>query len=183
MASLLTHPVVPLAIAMIAGRERVGTRLLVAGVIASMLPDADVIAFRFGIDYADAFGHRGATHSAAFALLIGGLAAIVAPRLHARRAVAFAFLAVACASHGLLDMLTNGGLGVALWWPLTDARYFFPSRVLEVSPIGLRRFLSPAGWSVIRSELQWVWFPAAVLAGAGLWFRRRRSDRVQADVQ
>lgn len=178
MASLLTHPVVPLAIAMIAGRELVSARLLVAGITASLLPDVDVLAFRFGIDYADAFGHRGATHSVAFALLVGGLGALAAPALHARRAVAFAFVAAACLSHALLDMLTNGGLGVALWWPLTDARHFFPVRVLEVSPIGLRRFLGPAGWTVILSELRWVWLPAAVLAGAGLWLRRHRFDRV-----
>ncbi len=178
MASLLTHPVVPVAIAMIAGREHVSARLLFAGVAASMLPDADVLAFRFGIDYADAFGHRGATHSAVFALFVGGLGALAAPALHGRRAVAFAFLAAACVSHALLDMLTNGGLGVALWWPQTDARYFFPARVLEVSPIGVRRFLGPAGWTVILSELRWVWLPAAVLAGAGLWLRRHRSDQV-----
>jgi inner membrane protein len=178
VASLLTHPAVPLAIALVAGRELVGTRLLLAGIVATLLPDADVAAFRYGIEYSHPFGHRGATHSLTFALGIGGLGALAAPWLHARRAVAFSFLAVACASHGLLDMLTNGGLGVALFWPATDARFFFPSQVLEVSPIGLRRFLSPAGWSVILSELRWVWLPAAVVAMAGVWFRRRRARPV-----
>ena len=37
----------------------------------SLLPDADVIGFRFGIRYADAWGHRGATHSLLFALAMG----------------------------------------------------------------------------------------------------------------
>src|SRR5262245_32983238 len=37
----------------------------------SMLPDADTIGFAFGVRYADAWGHRGATHSLAFSLALG----------------------------------------------------------------------------------------------------------------
>ncbi|HVR39947.1 MAG TPA: metal-dependent hydrolase, partial [Thermoanaerobaculia bacterium] len=42
---------------------------IVAGVIASILPDADVAGFAFGIPYGSMFGHRGFTHSILFALL------------------------------------------------------------------------------------------------------------------
>tara|TARA_R110000824_G_scaffold209_15_gene1087 strand:- start:12184 stop:12366 length:183 start_codon:yes stop_codon:yes gene_type:complete len=31
-------------------------------IIFAMLPDTDVIGFRFGIDYADGWDHRGASH-------------------------------------------------------------------------------------------------------------------------
>jgi len=30
--------------------------------------------------------------------------------------------------HGLLDMITNGGKGVAFLWPFTSERFFFPAR-------------------------------------------------------
>ena len=35
----------------------------------SMLPDADVIGFSFGVRYGDPWGHRGATHSLTFAFV------------------------------------------------------------------------------------------------------------------
>jgi inner membrane protein len=38
--------------------------------------------------------------------------------------IAFAFLFLAAASHGVLDAFTNGGLGIALFWPWSGARYF-----------------------------------------------------------
>jgi len=56
-----------------------------------------------------------ATHSVVFAFMLGGLALAFASQLRASRLAAFAFVAVSAASHGLLDMLTNGGLGIALW--------------------------------------------------------------------
>jgi len=44
------------------------------------------------------------------------------------------------ASHGLLDTLTDGGLGVALLWPFSNTRYFAPWRPIPVAPIGSRLF-------------------------------------------
>jgi inner membrane protein len=60
------------------------------------------------------------------------------------------------ASHGLLDAMTTGGLGVAFFAPFSAERYFFPWRPILVSPIGIERFLSPRGAAVLMSELQWV---------------------------
>lgn len=172
MPSILSHPAVPIAIALAAGRARVGMPLLLCGVVASVLPDADVLAFRLGIPYADQFGHRGASHSLAFAVLLGLLACAVAPRLRSSRLAAFLFVTVACASHGLLDMLTNGGHGVAYFWPWSDHRHFLPTPVIEVSTLNLRRFFGPAGLAVLQSELRWVWLPALIMGFAGLAARR-----------
>jgi inner membrane protein len=66
----------------------------------------------------------------------------------------------ATASHGLLDGLTNGGLGVAFFAPFDSARYFFPLRPILVSPIGVGAFLSQRGLSVLLSEMTWVWPPS-----------------------
>lgn len=128
-----------------------------------MLPDADVVAFRLGIPYADAFGHRGATHALFSAACLALLGALAAPRLKTTPVVAFAFLFVAAASHGLLDTLTDGGLGVALLWPWSDERFFAPARPIAVSPIG-RNFLSERGLAVLGSEILWVWLPGLLLA-------------------
>lgn len=127
---------------------------LTAGVIwsgLSLLPDADVIGFRFGVRYADTWGHRGATHSIAFALAAGVVVWAVArlAKLPAARTGLFAFALVL--SHPLLDTLTDGGLGCALLWPFSDARFFAPWTPLPVAPIG-RAFLSAEGARVAAIE-------------------------------
>lgn len=135
--------------------------------ICAMLPDADVVAFWFGVPYDSLFGHRGITHSIPFALGVGLLAA----RLLGRRDLGTAaWFALATASHPLLDALTDGGRGVALLAPFSADRYFFPWRPIAVSPIGIR-FFSPRGLRVVVSELGWIWVPAALAVAA---VRRRR---------
>lgn len=147
-------------------------RLLVAGVMASILPDLDVLAFRFGVDYGHAAGHRGMTHSLTFAVVLGALASLFAKYLNTSRGRSFAFVFMAAASHPLLDMLTNGGLGAALFWPVSDSRLFFPMHPVEVSPLSLRRAFGGAGARVLLSELLWVWLPA-LAAFAGLRYAKR----------
>ena len=88
-----------------------------------------------------------------------------------------AFFFLATASHGLLDALTDGGLGVAFFAPFSDERYFFPWRPIAVSPISVRRFFTGRGLDVLASELVVVWMPATVMAVVGWLIRRqRRSD-------
>lgn len=164
MASILTHPAIPLAMALGAGRATVSGRLLAAGMVASVLPDADVIAFSLGVSYASIYGHRGLTHSFGFAALLGSLGIAAAARLEARRATSFWFLFLAAASHGVLDAMTNGGRGVALLWPLSGERFFLPFRPLEVSPISVSRFMSERGLEVLQSELLWIWLPCLLAA-------------------
>ena len=118
----------------------------------SFLPDADVVGFAVGVRYADAWGHRGATHSLAFSLALGivvGAAALLIRRPAVRTGVTASLV---LASHPLLDTLTNGGLGCALFWPFDLTRYFAPWRPIPVSPIGLG-FLSPYGMYVAAVEL------------------------------
>jgi inner membrane protein len=136
----------------------------------SLLPDADVYGFRFGIAYAAPWGHRGATHSLAFAVAMGLVAGLTARA--AKLPVLRSALLVGClvASHGLLDTLTDGGLGCALLWPFSNQRFFAPWTPLPVAPIG-RGFISMEGLRVATTEL--VVFAIPFLYG--LWPRRRRA--------
>ena len=84
----------------------------------------------------------------------------------------FSFLFASTLSHGLLDMLTNGGLGVALFAPFDNGRYFFPYRPVEVSPLGVTNFFSRRGLHVLTSERQWVWLPSVVVSLLGYLVRR-----------
>ncbi len=146
-------------------------------ILLACLPDADVAAFALGIPYASPWGHRGFSHSLAFA----ALAAIVTALGVRRNSELTAFPARVCgcwilaaASHGLLDALTDGGLGVAFFAPLDNDRYFLPVRPLRVSPIGLRAFFSQWGLTVLLSEFLWVWIPGTAMLLLGHFFGQRR---------
>lgn len=177
MPTVFAHALVPIAIGLGLGSRRIPPRLLMAGAAAAMLPDADVVAFKFGIAYADALGHRGASHSVVFALLLGVLAALYRSPLRTRARTAFLFVACSGLSHPLLDMLTNGGLGVALLWPWSEQRFFAPWQVIEVSPFA-HRFFSARGVEVLWSEARWIGMPALLLmatlaAPCFLWERHQ----------
>jgi inner membrane protein len=105
-----------------------------------MAPDLDLIGYWLQIPYNSAWGHRGATHSLLFALGLGTLVGAIASvkQWPWWRVSAAATLVVV--SHGVLDALTNGGLGVAFFWPLSSERFFFAWRPLPVSAIGARFF-------------------------------------------
>lgn len=174
MPTILSHAIVPLALGVGLGKNIISRRLLLAGVVASIAPDFDVVAFRFGIAYAHEFGHRGASHSIACAVALGLLALLFAPQLRAGRVAAFAFVGISTLSHGLLDTFTNGGLGVALYWPWSELRLFARWQPIEVSPIGWR-FVSARGIAVLRSELLWIWLPALSVGSLLVMLRRMRA--------
>lgn len=176
MPTIFTHALIPLAAGIALGTKRLPRRLVATGMVAAMLPDADVAAFNLGIEYAHALGHRGASHSLVFAVACGALAALGTRWLKVAALTAFLFIALSAASHPLLDMLTDGGLGVALFWPWSDMRHFAPWRVIDVSPFA-NRFFSARGVEVLLSELRWVWLPVLLPAVLVAWLRQRGSAR------
>jgi inner membrane protein len=171
MPTIISHAIVPLALAVALGPKRIRPRVAFAGAVLAMLPDADVAGMAMGIDYAAEWGHRGASHSLVFAILVALPLGLLLDRSRWRRS--WLFLAAATASHGLLDMATSGGLGVALWWPVELDRHFFAVRPIRVSPIGAD-FFSARGLATLWSELRWIWLPAIAFGLAGWLMRRRR---------
>ena len=117
----------------------------------SLLPDVDVIGFAFGVAYGDPWGHRVATHSLTVSVALGlaiGLAARWFKRPAGRTAL---FASLVLSSHPLLDSMTDGGLGCALFWPFDLTRYFAPWRHIPVAPIG-GDFFSPYGAFIAATE-------------------------------
>jgi inner membrane protein len=147
------------------------TRLVVACAVAAVLPDTDVLAFSLGIPYAHPLGHRGLTHAIPFAVVAGCVLSRVGFRVDPNHA--WAVISVAMASHGVLDALTNGGLGVALALPFSAERFFFPWRPLEVSPIGATNFFGGDALRVLASEARLVMPLLLVLLGLTMWRGRR----------
>ena len=166
MPSVFSHAVASVGISACFYRPGIPNRVWLAGALCAMIPDLDVVGFRFGIRYGDFWGHRGFTHSLAFAtLLAGAVLILVFPRgvSNLSRLVLWVYLFLTTASHGFLDAMTDGGMGVAFSAPFDNTRYFFPWTPIHVSPIGISRFFSPRGLAVVRSELLCVWVPTVVL--------------------
>jgi len=144
----------------------------VAAAICAALPDVDSVGYRLGVPYDSLWGHRGLTHSLLAAVVVAvvgtGLGRLggAINRPPAGRLALLLFLATA--SHGLLDAMTTGGLGVAFFSPWDLKRYFFGFRPIKVSPISIRAFLGGRGLRVLASEALWVGLPCLLL----LWLQR-----------
>lgn len=143
-------------------------RVAAAAAFASLalLPDLDVIGFPLGVPYGAAFGHRGASHSLLAGVVVGAIAGMLLARsLRAALGPTVLAAVIAVVSHGTLDTLTDGGLGIALWWPWSTERWFAPLQPLPVAPIG-PAFLSARGLTVVATELLWF-SPFALFALLG----------------
>jgi inner membrane protein len=134
------------------------------GALCSALPDLDVIGLYVGIQYGDLWGHRGMTHSVVFAALLAGILVGVWYRGKPMAAMTglFLYFFLCTASHGVLDAMTNGGLGVAFFSPFDTTRYFFPLRPVLVSPIGVSEFFTEYGVRILASEAIWIWVPSCL---------------------
>lgn len=137
----------------------------------SLSPDADVIAFKLGIPYHATWGHRGATHSFVFCIALALVVGLIAGAFRLPVWRTFVVAAVVLVSHPLLDVMTDGGLGCALYWPFESTRHFAPWNPIPVAPIG-KAFFSSRGLSVALAELL-MFSPLMFYA---LWPRSRANE-------
>lgn len=159
-------------------------RLWILGATCSVIPDLDAIGYWMGVPYGHFAGHRGVSHSLVFAAVVAGLVVVTGFHGHQwkpARPRLFLYLFLATASHGFLDAMTNGGLGVAFFAPFDNSRYFLPFRPIEVSPISISGFLTPRGVEILTNEILWVWLPLAV-GTLGLYRWRRSGSSGQPAV-
>jgi inner membrane protein len=176
MATLFGHVLIPITVRIGLGRNLISNRLLAAACIGAMLPDADVVGFRLGIEYASGLGHRGASHSLLFALCVGLMAMLFSKQLHTSRATAFIVVALCTLSHATLDAMTSGGHGVAIAWPLNEQRYFLPWRPIKVSPIG-SAFFTERGMQTLVSEAKTIGLWCLVIGTTAFGFRRAMAPK------
>ncbi|WP_139922733.1 metal-dependent hydrolase [Hymenobacter sp. DG01] len=184
MASIFGHCVLGATLGKLLLPERHHWPYWVLAAACAFLPDADVIGFKFHVAYGSLWGHRGLSHS----LLAAGMVAFVGtglcqllrrgptPSPAPKRLWLLLFLATA--SHGVLDAMTTGGLGVAFYSPFQSERYFFGFRPIAVSPIGVKNFLGEWGVRVLRSEVQWVLLPCLMALLAQKLLRRFATPQI-----
>jgi inner membrane protein len=147
---------------------------LATGALLAIAPDLDFAGSLMRDSAPRWLSHRGASHSVAVGLSVGGLAGLGVRALGRSDAWQVSAMTAACvASHGVVDLFTETDVGVALMWPLSEARMRSPLRPVISPP--LRRLADLGGWArAVGSELLVLGTVlAAVWARAG-WARRRK---------
>lgn len=177
MASAFSHIAIPALIYACCKCRKINTKVMLLGAFCSVVPDADILAFHFAIPYESPWGHRGFTHSIAFAAFLALLVSPLHRHVNSTPIIVFCLSFLSCISHGVLDAMTNGGLGIAFFWPLSPERYFFPLRPIQVSPIGVSSFFSEWGIRVLVSESIWIILPAITVGMLGVFVRTYRAGK------
>ena len=186
MASAFGHAAAAIALASALRTGRPPRRYWLLAIGCAVAPDLDVLGFGLGIPYGSLLGHRGLSHSLAAAAVIAALALLLVPRAlwPERRARLWLAFALATASHGLLDAMTDGGLGVAFFSPVDATRHVLPWRPILVSPVDPEAFFSDRGLAILRSEATWIGLASLALLvlseGSRAVLRRRRDRAVPA---
>ncbi|RIA10652.1 inner membrane protein [Flavobacteriaceae bacterium MAR_2010_72] len=162
MASIFGHGVLGYTIAKVASPSL--KPLIILAIVSAILPDMDVLGFNLGVQYDSPMGHRGFTHSIAFAFIWAVIVTLIWGKLN--KQLYFAVIFLSSISHGVLDALTTGGRGVGFLIPFDNTRYFFPYQFIKVSPLGFERFFSDWGLQVILNELKYIVIPCVILLSA-----------------
>ncbi len=131
--------------------------LWIGAFIASGIPDLDLALAAFG-QKGPRF-HRNVSHSLPLlGLLVLGAWLVVIPMAAIGESGMFWAWCGALFSHPLLDVLTTGrnlgarGYGIALFWPLSDRRWFLQRPILETADVGACRSVGDV-WEGIRPEV------------------------------
>lgn len=175
MPSLLGHAAAGLAITAAFHGDKLPRRTWALAACCAMAPDLDWFVSLLNMHRGHVLNHRGAAHSLFAALVIAAAAYYLCLRKDQRRGAVWLCLTIAALSHGLLDALTAGGVGVALFMPFSETRWACVWQPGKVAPLPLGREHT---WSFLYSlwtEALWIGLPALVLTA---WSRLARQARL-----
>lgn len=184
MPSSIAHAAAGLAVATAFRPDGASRRYWWAAGLCAVLPDLDALGRPFtgaGGDLSFLGGHRGFTHSIAFAV---GLGAIVAwglfrdERWRPSKFRLWLCFALATATHGVLDALNARGEGVTFFSPFSDTRIEFAWQPIDPHPAALAAGGAYARfYSIIGNELLWVIIPCALVMKLILRARAAHPER------
>jgi len=180
MPMTTTHALLPIAVAIAIAKRPVPWRLVIVAGVAAAVPDVDGLFKRVvAIPPHSIVGHRGVTHSLFAAAVAGSLAAACHHWLRVRALTAGLAVGLAMASHGIFDMMTDGGQGVAYLWPFSATRWFADWRWIHSAPVHRAELLRDVQVR-LRLELFQLIIPMFALALAVRGARSVSSNRPRA---
>jgi inner membrane protein len=162
MPSSIGHALVAVTVAAALRPRPTPRRLWLVAAACAVVPDLDAIGWPFGLPaIAWLGGHRALTHSLLFAAGLGALVGAIytrAPEWRGSRLRLCGILAIATATHGILDALTTYGAGVTFFAPFWWMRFKF-------------------GWEPLTgvfAEVLFLWLPAMCILrwapfARGMW--------------
>jgi len=165
MPSLLGHAVAGLAITTAFRGDDLPRRTWPLAAFCAMAPDLDWFVSLLPLHRGHVLNHRGVSHSLFVALLLAAVVFLFAFRREQRRGDVWLCLTIAALSHGLLDALTAGGVGVALFMPFSATRWACLWQPGHVAPLPLGRDHTQAFLASLWAEALWIGMPALLLAG------------------
>lgn len=78
MPTVIAHGVFAISLAHAFKHSNLPLRFWLLALACTMLPDIDVFGFSLGVEYGDFWGHRGFSHSIAFAILTSLIVVLLA---------------------------------------------------------------------------------------------------------
>ena len=176
MPTPLTHALAGITVAAPLRLRPTPRRTWIAAACCAMLPDIDITWYSRRMPHDTFLAHRGITHSLAFAAVVAAIVtglAFTGPAWRGARLRLWLTLALAMASHGLLDALTRYDRGVMLLAPFSRQRFVFPWHPLALPfPPSLPGWGARLWWIAVW-EVSCVWLPCAVILGATLFWQSR----------
>ena len=175
MSSLIAHAALPfVARRAVAIPPPLRRRFWITVVLCACAPDLDWLGAMFQLPATSLWAHRGLTHSLVAALVLALSAGLLGFRGLTWGSRLWwqvvAFLFAATAAHGLVDAMTFGDPGVALFAPFDRTRYFLPFQPLPVCPLGVDEYFSRWGLFTLLNELLYLLGPALLIATwIGAW--------------
>src|SRR5438093_13734472 len=109
MPSVFSHAVAGAALGALFRRPGPPARFWLAGAACAAVPDLDVLGRGFGIPWGHVLGHRGLTHSLAFAAVLAAVVAWSRVAGPGQGGVGWRFLFVVTAPPGVLDAMADRG--------------------------------------------------------------------------
>ena len=149
---------------------------LILAMVCSTIPDLDVIGFEAGIRCGAVWRPRGFSHSFLFSLITGIAVSYLffneeCETKTDRFLISFFFFIITL-SHGLLDAMTDGGLGVGFFIPVNNERFFFPIRPIPVSSMHIEAFFTSFGFSIFKQEMKFIGFVTGLVILSGYYWRK-----------
>ncbi len=146
----------------------------------AVAPDLDLLAGLFGVLPNTPLAHRGITHSILFAVTLGIIGLLVARGGAGARFWSGGTVALALASHGLLDTMSQLGNGPMLLWPFSTQSYEFLWRPIP-GVLNAAHYLTVQAIPTLVTETL-IFLPLLVYALLAFFPRRERKSAVEDAV-